>query len=78
MKTTTEKLVQIAKELIDTIVSVDRENVCVKMQRKQGWQVQLNILINNEVMEVYFFECQSWEYNSWVLNMAKQLIIEDK
>ena len=74
MKTTTEQLVQIAKEIIDVVVGNDRADIVVKMKRSQEWQ----IIVKVEEMEIFIFEHQSYEYNSWVCNMIKKLIKEGR
>lgn len=74
MKTNTMQLVQIAKEILDVVVSHDRADICVKMKRSQEWQ----IIVKVDEMEIFIFEHQSYEYNSWVCNMIKKLITEGK
>ena len=74
MKTATEQLVQMAKEILDVVVGNDRADIVVKMKRNQEWQ----IIVKVDEMEIFIFEHQSYEYNSWVCNMIKKLIKEGK
>ena len=74
MKTTTEQLVQFAKDILDVVVSNDRTDICVKMKRNQEWQV----IVKVEEMEIFIFENQSLAYNQWVVSMIRKLILEGK
>ena len=74
MKTTTEQLVQFAKDILDVVVSNDRTDICVKMKRNQEWQV----IVKVEEMEIFIFENQSLSYNQWVVSMIRKLILEGK
>ena len=74
MKTTTEQLVQFAKDILDVVVSNDRTDICVKMKRNQEWQV----IVKVEEMEIFIYENQSLAYNQWVVSMIRKLILEGK
>ena len=74
MKTTTNQLVQFAKDILDVVVSNDRTDICVKMKRNQEWQV----IVKVEEMEIFIYENQSLAYNQWVVSMIRKLILEGK
>lgn len=74
MKTTIQNIIEFSQEILECVRESERENIIVKVKKCQQWE----ILIKLNEMEIFIFENQSYEYNKWVCNMVKGLIMEVK
>lgn len=74
MKTTIQNIIEFSQEILECVRESERDNIIVKVKKCQ----QFEILIKLNEMEIFIFESQSYEYNKWVVNMVKGLILDEK